>query len=104
MIHIIKCKIGKIKAEYQLEVAEDGIIVTVPYTKEITPKDDTKESFIVAYDEIKIPKGKKADFICIFFARKSRLIALNLTAYNLDDVLFDQVELPKSLVEEFEAF
>jgi len=81
--------IGRHTSEYSLEETDDGISVSVPFITET-----------INSNSFDIPEGPKADFIQQFFAEENSTIIRGGIAYNIDDVLLDQVEIPDIITED----
>ena len=91
----ISQKTGDMEGYYILEQNKDGsLIVKVPYLKTDEEGNDFIEHNIVEAN------GHKADVIKQFFLEDSTTIIRDDTAYVLDEIIFDQVDLPKQIEPE----
>jgi len=96
----INIKLGDIETAYTLEEKNNGIAVSAPYLDKSEEESDGQD--IVKLNTVEIENGPKADFVRKFFNENSGIVTVGLKAYNLDDILFDEVGVPNDaeIVEE----
>ena len=86
----ITIKMSEFESEYILEEFDDGSIkVKVPYLD----KDD-EDVDVVKHNVVEVEKGDKAEVIKQYFYEEAPSITRAGVAYNIDEVIFDETELP----------
>jgi hypothetical protein len=85
----IKTKIGSLDAEYRLIEKEGKTIIKIP---SLRMKGDAET---IQYDRVVIDGEWKTEFIKLFFDERAIQIVYNGTAYVIDEVVFDEIPLPK---------
>jgi hypothetical protein len=88
-MNTISIKMGNLDSEYILEEKENGLTVKTPFLDE-----DGDGNEIISHNIIEIPKGQKADVVRQFFAQNNVTIICSGKAYNIDEIIFDEVTLP----------
>jgi hypothetical protein len=90
-MNTIKVKTGGLDSEYILEEKEGGVSVKAPYL------DREEDEEVVEYNVVDVEAGRKADFVRQFFAEDNLTLVRGGIAYNLDDILFDEAEVPEQI-------
>jgi hypothetical protein len=82
-----------IEGEFVLEEnGAEGLTVKVPYISE-----DDEGNSTIEHKEFKIEEGYKAKVIRQFFIEGISTIVRNQTAYNLESIILDEIDLPEQL-------
>ena len=89
--HIKRKVVGFKHLHFYLEEENNRIVVIAPC---LCKEDENSKRITVRNIIFEIENGHKADFVREFFARKSPGIVVDRYAYNLEDVLFDDIEIP----------
>jgi len=86
----INVRMGEFEGEYFLDAFDDGkIIVQVPYLDK-----DEEDEEVVRHNVVECEKGDKAEIIKQFFYEESPIIIRAGLTYNLDEIIFDETDLP----------
>ena len=103
MNYKIETSVGNYESAYFLEELDSGISVKIPYLCKNSISSDEQEN-IIKYNIVDVEEGKKANFIRMFFDHNSSIVTCGLDVFELEDILFDECEIPDISTIIFEEY